>query len=157
MAVGNGDRGKHRRWWRPRPLRIWGSGSESNPRPRKVITDVDGIVDVLGKLFDEGKKDDLLDAMRTVLNAAQGDMRAMSLRIAELIKRVYGRSTERIDPDQLRLTLEELLQEKASGASEATSEEVETTADLPNEVPESPPKSGSPDILVNQEPMGTAA
>lgn len=101
----------------------------------KVIVDVDEIVDVLGRLFDEGKKDVLLDAMRTVLTAANADMRAMSLRLAEALKRVYGRSSERVDPNQLRLMLDEMRQEQRSEAA------VEPTAQLPSDPPQPPPES----------------
>ena len=100
----------------------------------KAITNVDEIVDVLGQLFDEGKKDILLDAMRTVLTAANADMRAMSLRIAELVKRVYGRSSERIDPNQLRLALEEMRQEQQPTEPQPESE-------LPHDPPKPEPKS----------------
>jgi transposase len=100
----------------------------------KVIVDVDEIVDVLGQLFDEGKKDVLLDAMRTVLTAANADMRAMSLRLAEALKRVYGRSSERVDPNQLRLMLEEMRQEQR------TEEAVDPKAQLPSDPPEPPPE-----------------
>ena len=100
----------------------------------EVITNVDQIVDVLGRLFDEGKKDVLLDAMRTVLTAANADMRAMSLQLAEALKRVYGRSSERIDPNQLLLALAEMRQEQQPV------EEVDPRAELPSEPPEPPPK-----------------
>ena len=100
----------------------------------EVITDVDQIVDVLGRLFDEGKKDVLLDAMRTVLTAANADMRAMSLRLAEALKRVYGRSSERIDPNQLLLALAEMRQEQLPA------EAVDPRAELPSEPPEPPPQ-----------------
>ena len=100
----------------------------------EVITDVDQIVDVLGRLFDEGKKDVLLDAMRTVLTAANADMRAMSLRLAEALKRVYGRSSERIDPNQLLLALAEMRQEQLPA------EAVDPRAELPSEPPAPPPQ-----------------
>lgn len=47
-----------------------------------------------------------------MLTAANADMRAMSLRLAEALERVYGRSSERIDPNQRLLALAEMRQEQ---------------------------------------------
>jgi transposase len=101
----------------------------------KVLVDVDQIVGVLGQLFDEGKKDVLLDAMRTVLTAANADMRAMSLQLAEALKRVYGRSSERIDPNQLRLLLDEMRHEAQPEP------QYDPRVELPIEPPAPPPGS----------------
>jgi transposase len=113
----------------------------------QVITNVDEIVDVLGRLFDEGKKDALLTAMRTVLTAANADMRAMSLRLAEALKRVYGRSSERIDPNQLLLALAEMRQEQQPV------QEVDPQAELPNDPPPPPPPKSSKEQRRGRRPL----
>lgn len=76
--------------------------------PANDEADLDAVIETLGKLFDQGKKDVLLGAVRSVLGAAKSDLRLMGLQLAEALRRVYGRSSERIDPNQLRLALEEL-------------------------------------------------
>lgn len=96
--------------------------------------DLDSIVETLGQLFDEGKKDAMLGAVRSVLGAALADIRAMNLRIAELAKKVYGRSGERIDPNQLRLALEE-----CRAAEQRLVEAPE--GELPDDPPSDKPKS----------------
>jgi transposase len=101
-------------------------------------TDLDAVVKALSNLFDEGKKDVLLRAVRKALGSALAENRALSQRVAELTKRVYGRSSERIDPNQLRLALAEMRADEAV-------EEVEPSnagdGDLPNDSP--PPRPTS--------------
>lgn len=96
--------------------------------------DLESIVETLGRLFDEGKKDAMLGAVRSVLGAAMADIRAMNVRIAELTRQVYGRSGERIDPNQLRLALEECRASENQPAPELEGE-------LPDDPPEGEPKS----------------
>lgn len=96
-------------------------------------TDLDAVVDALGNLFDEGKKDVLLRAVRTALGAALAENRALSQRVVELTKRVYGRSSERIDPNQLRLALEELRASEASEQPQADPDEEVSTGVSPQQ------------------------
>ncbi|MEM7159379.1 MAG: IS66 family transposase [Myxococcota bacterium] len=69
------------------------------------------------------------------MEAALADNRAMSLRLAEELKRTSGRSSERIDPNQLKLFLGELRQEQQPAADNDDAQEV------PNEPPPLKPKS----------------
>jgi len=103
-------------------------------KARKTETaDLDSIVETLGQMFDDGKKELMLGAIRSALGAALADIRAMNVRIAELTKRVYGRSGERIDPDQLRLALEE--------CRAAELQQPEPDGNLPDDPPQPKPKS----------------
>jgi transposase len=97
-------------------------------------TDLDSIVETLGQMFDNGKKELMLGAVRSVLGAALADIRAMNLRIADLTKRVYGRSGERVDPNQLRLALEEC-------RAVELPQHPEPEGELPDDPPEPKPKS----------------
>lgn len=95
-------------------------------------TDLDTIVETLGQMFDDGQKELMLGAVRSVLEAALADSRALNQRVAELLKRVYGRTGERLDPNQLRLALEECRAQD----SHTTPPE----GDLPSQPPAGPPK-----------------
>lgn len=57
--------------------------------------------DHLAKLFDAGDKDALLGTVRELLSAALHDVDVLSARVAELLRSLYGRRSERISPDQL--------------------------------------------------------
>lgn len=100
------------------------------------IPDLDSVVGELGRLFDAGQKDVLLGAVRSVLAAAHTENLQLTQKVAELLKKVYGRSSERISPNQLRLALADMRQE-------ALVEPVpDDEADLPADPParESKPK-----------------
>ncbi len=103
--------------------------------PAPSEPDLDLVVETMGRLFDEGKKELLLETMRSVMEAALADNRAVNLRLAEELKRTYGRSSERIDPNQLKLFLGELRQEQQREA------EPEPTEEMPCEPPPPKPKS----------------
>lgn len=89
---------------------------------------VDEVVDELGRLFDAGQKDVLLGAVRSVLSAARTENELLTQKVVELTKKVYGRSSERIDPNQLRLALADLREEAAGPVASA-----EPNAELPCE------------------------
>ncbi len=74
-------------------------------------SDLDEVVAELGKLFDAGRKDILLGAVRSVLSAARTENLLLTQKVVELTKKVYGRSSERVDPNQLRLAFDELRQD----------------------------------------------
>lgn len=95
--------------------------------------DLDQVVTQLGRLFDAGQKDLLLGAVRSVLSAARTDNLLLTQKVAELTKKVYGRSSERIDPNQLRLALADMRAE-ATGADVPT----DANAELPSEAPMAP-------------------
>jgi transposase len=68
-----------------------------------------------------------------VLSAARTDNLLLTQKVAELTKKVYGRSSERIDPNQLRLALADMRAE-ATGADVPT----DANAELPSEAPMAP-------------------
>ena len=65
-------------------------------------------------MLDEGRKDAALDMVFGLLDKALKDNQRLVARVAELLKRVYGRSSERIDPDQLKLAFEQLRAQDAA-------------------------------------------
>src|SRR3954449_10823118 len=61
------------------------------------------------------------DAVRTERDAAQAEIEKLRLLIRQLQRGRFGRRSEKLDPDQLRLGLEDL--EQAVAATEAAREE----------------------------------
>lgn len=97
-------------------------------------------------MLDEGRKDAALDLVFGLLDKALTDNRQLVARVAELLKRVYGRSRERIDPDQLKLAFEQLRADEAS-ANGGVGSEPDPDAPVPNDPntePSEPPKRRKP-------------
>jgi transposase len=87
-------------------------------------------VDELGRLFDAGQKDVLLGAVRSVLGAQRTENLLLTQKVVDLTRKVYGRSSERIDPNQLRLALADM-REQAAEAAEAAEADTELPSDPP--------------------------
>ena len=101
---------------------------------REETTDLSAVVNELGRLFDAGEKDRLLGAIESVLGSALAENRMLSAKVVELTKKVYGRSSERIDPNQLRLALDEVRREQQPPAT------TDSEGDLPSAPPQPPAK-----------------
>src|SRR4051794_32885764 len=69
------------------------------------------------------------DLAREERDAAQAEIEKLRLLIRQLQRRQFGRRSERLDPDQLRLGLEDL--EQAVAAAEAAQEEVTARSGTP--------------------------
>lgn len=91
------------------------------------------VVDQLSQMLDAGRKDDALAAVRMMLEAVVRENEQQRQKIAELLRRVYGSSGEKLDPRQLRLALEEM---RAEAQPEQPA--VDPEAKLPNEPPKPP-------------------
>src|SRR5690606_21461422 len=65
----------------------------------------------LERMFDAGDKDTLLDTVAELLTGALQQAHALSARVAELTRQLYGHKKERISPHQLALALDELRQQ----------------------------------------------
>lgn len=74
----------------------------------KRVPEDHGISEVLvqlGALFDAGQKDTLLDEVGALLASALQQVDELGTRVKALLRRLYGRSSERINPNQLVLAL----------------------------------------------------
>ena len=69
---------------------------------------IDEVCVELAKMFDAGEKDALLGAVRKLLGSALGQVDQLSARVGELLHQLYGRKSERVNPNQLKLALAEL-------------------------------------------------
>src|SRR3954449_13131222 len=69
------------------------------------------------------------DAVRTERDAAQAEIEKLRLLIRQLQRGQFGRRSERLDPDQLRLGLEDL--EQTVAAAEAAQEELTARSGTP--------------------------
>lgn len=77
----------------------------------KRVPNDHGISEVLaqlGKFFDEGNKDALLNEVGMLLASALQQVDEQGARIKALLRRLYSRSSERVNPNQLALALAEL-------------------------------------------------
>lgn len=87
-------------------------------------------------MFDAGDKDKLLETVTELLTGALQQANALSARVAELTKRLYGHKQERISPHQLALALDELRQAQAH--EEEAQQDGHTEAQEVPVVPERP-------------------
>src|ERR671938_2183050 len=71
------------------------------------------------------------DTVRSEHEAAQAEIEKLRLLIRQLQRGQFGRRSERLDPDQLQLGLEDL--EQTAAAAEAAQEEVATRSGTPRE------------------------
>lgn len=69
---------------------------------------IDEVCTELEKMFDAGEKDALLSEVRNLLGSALGQVDQLSERVRELLHQLYGRKSERINPNQLGLAFAEL-------------------------------------------------
>jgi transposase len=102
----------------------------------------------LHKMLDEGRKDAALDLVFGLLDKVLKDNRHLETRVAQLLKRVYGRSSERIDPDQLKLAFEQLRAEEAAanGTGGPEPDPNAQVANDPEQEPSKPPKPRKPRV-----------
>lgn len=69
--------------------------------------DIAGLRDVLEALLDYGKKDDAVTMMMSVVTQLKEDNDRLTVRLARLLKHRFGRRSERIPIEQLKLFLDE--------------------------------------------------
>ena len=79
---------------------------------------IDSIKTTLSSLLEEDRKDEALEMFVSLLSQLASDHDKLAHQLRLLIKERYGRKTERMDPAQLKLFLEEL--EKQDPAPDAT-------------------------------------
>lgn len=75
--------------------------------------------DHLAGLYDAGDRAGLLDTVHELLSAALRQANQLAAKVAHLTQQLYGRRTERISPNQLRLAFAALRREQAGEPSEA--------------------------------------
>jgi len=88
----------------------------SRTAPERVLPDVR---DELARLYDAGERTALLDTVHDLLFASLQQTNRLAAQVAHLTQQLYGRRTERISPNQLRLAFEELRRQQAEEPGEA--------------------------------------
>jgi len=68
----------------------------------------DDVRTMLTRLRDEGRADDVIDVAVSLIEQLTGVTRQQEVRIRQLLKQLYGRRSEKLSPNQLRLALEQL-------------------------------------------------
>ena len=89
----------------------------------------------LGGMLDRGRKEEVLTVFGDVVSSLLRERQRQSDQIRELLKKVYGSTSERINPNQLELALKGLRAEKA-----ANEPPVDPNATIPDCPPETDPK-----------------
>ena len=75
-----------------------------------LTSQIDAIKTTLATLLEADRKDEALEMFVTVLSQMASDHDRLQHQLRLLLKNRFGRKTEKIDPAQLRLFLEELRQ-----------------------------------------------
>jgi len=73
-----------------------------------ITSQIDSIKSTLSSLLDDNRKDDALDLVVSLLSQLASEHDKLAHQLPLMIKERYGRKTERMDPAQLKLFLEEL-------------------------------------------------
>jgi transposase len=84
-----------------------------------LTSQIDAIKTTLAGLLEAGRNDEALEMFVTVLSQMASDHDRLQHQLRLLLKNRFGRKTEKIDPAQLRLFLEELRQAAAQGEAPA--------------------------------------
>lgn len=90
---------------------------------------VNELLGQLGRMLDGGHKDEALTVVGDLVSSLLRERQQQSDRIRELLKKVYGSGSERIDPRQLQLALEEMRSDQA--ASKPAVDATTTAPDCP--------------------------
>ena len=110
-------------------------------------TGLDTVRVALKGMYDAGKRDVLIDAVVSLLAKVNADNEQKAIRIRQLLKQLYGRKSEKLSPNQLRLAIEELgggTGEAADAASaDAASEPSAETASAPADFDPAAPEAAS--------------
>lgn len=75
---------------------------------------VEAACEQLGRLFDARDRETLISTIRHLLSAALQDNEELRVRVAELLRSLYGRRNERFNPDQLSFGFLAVVPEAAS-------------------------------------------
>src|SRR3989442_15523181 len=84
-----------------------------------LTSQIDEIKTTLATLLEADRKDEALEMFVTVLSQLATDHDRLQHQLRLLLKNRFGRKTEKIDPAQLRLFLEELRQAAVQGDAQA--------------------------------------
>ncbi len=85
---------------------------------RTASPDLQTVRAVLVDLQAQGKHEEVIEVVMSLLSQLAGSNRELELRVQHLLRQTFGRKTERLDPRQLALLLAELAaKEPAAGAS----------------------------------------
>ena len=101
---------------------------------------------VVDKMVADGKTELAVNALFGLLEDLQRENRFVNLQRRELLKKIYGRSSERIDPNQLALVLQGMRDEQRHKDAEdeaKTGVDADPDAELPDDPEEAPPKPKS--------------
>lgn len=113
------------------------------PLTPRSLADLDDVRRKLEELLGEGRGQDLIDLVLALLAEVRDTNTALSVRLRNALRALYGRKSQKISDEQLSLLFEALGQEPLAGADNAaedpTPPETGTDPDRPAPQPPAPP------------------
>lgn len=92
---------------------------------------IEAACEQLGRLFDARDRDALISTVRHLLSAALQDNEELRARVAELLRSLYGRSSERFNPEQLSFGFLAVVPESQAASEPEPAASVEGAAKEP--------------------------
>jgi len=84
--------------------------------------EVSEVVAALREMAQRGRSEEAFDIVEQLLSAVKRENQMQAAKIRELLRKAYGRSSERIDPNQLRLALAGLREDDVSAKPKPAAE-----------------------------------
>ena len=101
-------------------------------------TSTEELYTAVSGLLEEGKTEQVLKVFKTVVGALVAENRQLGAKLREALRKIYGRSAEKVDPNQLRLLLDDMHAEQKAELDEARKSDEPAVEDMP------PPKRRRP-------------
>ena len=92
---------------------------------------VEEVCRAVGGLFDAGEKQRAIELVEAALSALVRENRSLGARLGEALRKLYGRSSEKVDPNQLRLVLDELHADQQAQMDQARQSDDPVVEDVP--------------------------
>ena len=103
---------------------------------------MDDVRAAIGQMVADGKSDVAIDSLLNVVDALKRENRVLSLERIRLLKRIYGRTKERIDSNQLALLFGDMRKEQAATQASESDPHEDVPNDPPDTNPNPKPKGG---------------
>jgi hypothetical protein len=92
---------------------------------------VEEVCTAVGELFDAGDKNRAVRLVGEVVSALVNENRQLGVKLREALRKAYGRSSEKVDPNQLRLLLDDMHEEQKAELDEARKSDEPAVEDMP--------------------------
>jgi len=108
------------------------------------IPDLKTVRDQIEKMRAEGRHDEAVETLFTLIESILRDLADKNARLSGLLKRLYGRRSEKVDPNQLDLFFQVLSECEAAAAPVEKEEPAVSEQELPKPKPRATPHGRKP-------------